>query len=51
MQLEQFDNFAKVSFPFSLIILDITYLATVKIIPREVINISLSTKINLLEIY
>ena len=51
MQLEQFANFAKISFPFSLIILDITCLATAKIIPREVTNISLSTKINLLEIY
>ena len=51
MQLEQFDNFAKISLPFTLIILDSTYLATAKIFPREVINILLSTKINLREIY
>ena len=51
MQLEQFDNFTKISLPFTLIILDSTYLATAKIFPREVINILLSTKINLREIY
>ena len=51
MQLEQFDNFTKNSLPFTLIILDSTYLATAKIFPREVINILLSTKINLREIY
>ena len=51
MQLEQFDNFPKTFFLLALIILDITYLATANIIQREVINISLSAKINPHEIY